>query len=84
MTIFELNKKSISFGLLSLSVALGTAMLGEVILKASILLAITAIILSFFLKEFEVSILFYLCLEAHLISFLKLKFLLLMESELRC
>ncbi|BDM79456.1 O-antigen ligase family protein [Acaryochloris marina] len=73
MTIFELNKKSISFGLLSLSIALGTAMLGEVTLKASILLVIIAILLSFFLKEFEVSILFLLVLRSSLDFFSQAK-----------
>lgn len=73
MTIFELNKKSISFGLLSLSVALGTAALGEVTLKATILLVVSAVLLSFFLKELEASILFLLVLRSSLDFFSQLK-----------
>lgn len=73
MTIFELNKKSISFGLLSLSVALGIAILGEVTLKATILLVIAAVLLSFFLKEFEFSLLFLLVLRSSLDFFSQAK-----------
>ncbi|UJB69505.1 hypothetical protein HRE53_24705 [Acaryochloris sp. 'Moss Beach'] len=48
MTIFELNKKNISFFVLSLLVALGTAAWGEVTLQLLILLIVAAAILAFF------------------------------------
>lgn len=73
MTIFERNKKNISFSLLSLLVALGIAALGEVTLKASILFVIIAVLLSFFLKEIEISILFLLVLRSSLDFFTQLK-----------
>lgn len=73
MTIFELNKKNISFFLLSLLVALGTAVWGEVTLQLLILLIVAAVILAFFLKEIEISILFLLVLRSSLDFFTQLK-----------
>ena len=73
MTIFELNKKNISFFLLSLLVALGTAVWGEVTLQLLILLIVAAAILAFFLKEIEISILFLLVLRSSLDFFTQLK-----------
>lgn len=73
MTILGLKNKSFVFGLLLLSVTLGTAVLGEATLKIAILLVIATLLLIIFLKEIEISILFLLALRSSLDLFTQLK-----------
>lgn len=73
MSILSFKKQNISFGILYLSVVIGTAVWGEVTLKLAILVSVSLVLLQIFLKEFEISVLFLLLLRSSLDLFTQVK-----------